>query len=99
MGKYLIIGIVVIALVAGGLYLTKKPVTAPEESAVPAQGTTGAAPLVTEPATGNIDDIANDILSDNQNDLPPATETDPSILDENSTALDGFGQSLDGSQL
>lgn len=98
MGKYVIIGIIAIALVAGGLYVSKKPATAPEGSTTALEKSTGVAPLVTGPATGNIDDIANDILSDNQNDLPPAAETDASVLDENSTALDSFGQSLGGSQ-
>ncbi len=107
MNKKYIIGIVVVVVILGLVWIFSNqggPQSSPTLS--PETGTAGQTPTVNgvQPeaaaisATGNIDDVAADILSDTSSDEPSVAESDPSLLSENDAAISDFGQS-DGGQV
>lgn len=95
MGKKILIVFLVIIVVAGiALFAGKQTTQAPEGNIPTATTPTEEVPA----ASGNIDDAVTAILKDSMGNEIPTGEDDPTLFSEDSQALDGFGQSLDGSQ-
>lgn len=89
--------VVVVVIIAGGIFLFNSGSQNPKSNSDNQQATGSEAQNV--PVTGNIDDVSAAILNAVAGDDMTPDITDPNLLDSGSAELNSFDQSFDASGL